>query len=531
MILLIVSIGFESLFIHHGLNPMDEGWPLHAAMELQDGKTLYDEVFWVFPPGHLLAAQIAYAFDPPGLVGARIIYAAFDVALCLSLFFVARKIMPDDFALVAGLFVAIAAPWSHCYQLLFGYRYLVWSTIALLFFHRRLTSDDSRWLFAAGVAAAVALFFRLTPAFAVSAAIGVGVMAATRNWRRWVSDWLWFAAGLVLLWIPILLWFQSTVGLERLWSEMVVRPVEMTRVQSLPLPPLWFPGTDRNDITSAFSAFGFRFYLLLYVCFIATLLLRWGRAVRDRRRFDDAFLLTFVLFGAIFFVRSMGRSDIPHLDSAIPPIAVLLVYSAYLVAKFVAGLVRPAIRASPRITIAAKWAFFVCLVSSWSFLNGSEQFFDRNGMMGDTEMETTRGATFGATRVWPKGLEFILDPLVFAIQERTEPGDSILSLYADPLIYVLAERHSPGYFDVIMPGTFRSPEELRIFIEHLEVDPPAVVIWPRRHFDDMPSRGLEQHAPQLAAWVLDRYRFEVVMPMHGVMVPREGVGRDLPLIE
>ena len=37
IIVLFVSIGFESLFIHHGLSAMDEGWPLHAAMEMLDG--------------------------------------------------------------------------------------------------------------------------------------------------------------------------------------------------------------------------------------------------------------------------------------------------------------------------------------------------------------------------------------------------------------------------------------------------------------------------------------------------------------
>ena len=36
-------------------------------MRLHDGGTLYDDVFFVFPPGHLLSAWIAYALDPPGV--------------------------------------------------------------------------------------------------------------------------------------------------------------------------------------------------------------------------------------------------------------------------------------------------------------------------------------------------------------------------------------------------------------------------------------------------------------------------------
>ena len=85
-LLLVVSMGYESLFICYGLNPIDEGWPLYAAMRLHEGGVLYDDVFFVFPPGHLLAAWIAYGLDPPGVVPARVIYAAFSVALSLGIY-------------------------------------------------------------------------------------------------------------------------------------------------------------------------------------------------------------------------------------------------------------------------------------------------------------------------------------------------------------------------------------------------------------------------------------------------------------
>jgi len=244
---------------------MDEGWPLHAAMEMQDGKTLYDEVFWVFPPGHLLPAWIAYALDPPGLVGARIIYAAFSVAACLALFLVSRKMMPAEFALLAGLLIAVAAPRSHSEHLLFGYRYLVWSVIVLLLFKLRLTRDESRWLFLAGVFAGIALFFRLTPAFAVSAAVAVGIVASSRSWRRWLSDGTWYAAGLVLACLPVFLWLHYTVGLEKAWIEIVVRPVEMTALQSKPMPPSFCQicGASRSatpSLRSAFDSIHFSFW-------------------------------------------------------------------------------------------------------------------------------------------------------------------------------------------------------------------------------------------------------------------------------
>ena len=219
VILLLVSIGFESLFLHHGINPMDEGWPLHAAMELHGGRILYEEIFWVFQPGHLLPAWIAYALDPPGIVLARIFYAAFSVALCIGIYFVSRKLMAARYALLAGLLVAVAAPTSHLGQLLFGYRYLIFSVIALLFFHRRLTSDDSRWMALAGLFAGIALYFRLTPAAAVSVGIGIASISASRDWRRWFEDGFWYVAGLAVVLVPMLLYFNHSIGLERFWIE------------------------------------------------------------------------------------------------------------------------------------------------------------------------------------------------------------------------------------------------------------------------------------------------------------------------
>jgi hypothetical protein len=513
LILLAVSIGFESLFIHHGLSAMDEGWPLHAAMELLDGKTLYDEVFWVFPPGHLVPAWIAYSLDPPGIVLVRTLYAAFTVAACLAALFVARRLMPADFALLAALLVAIAAPRSHFEHLLFGYRYLVWSFIVLLFFHLRLTRDESRWLFLAGLFAGIALFFRLTPAFAVSAAVSVGIVGASRSWQRWIRDGLWYSAGLLLIWIPVLVWMQGTVGLERFWIEMVVRPVEMTALQSKPIPPILLENLNRTTLSFAFASIGFRFYPLFYLGFVGVLLYRWGRALLMRRPFDDVFLLTFVVFGAIYFTRSMGRSDVPHLDSAIPPVAILLAYCASLAARF--EIFRTEF--GNRRAALSRGALCVCVFAAWAFMNGSDRFLDQQAMMGGTPLQNVGGEI----NVRRRSLGMLVDRLVPVIQKHADPDDTILVMTHAPLIYVVTDRHSPGYFDVVMPGTFRRPEEEQGFLERIQNEPPAVVVWPLQPFDRNPNRGLEQTAPVLSAWIADNYRPVLNSPLYRIMIPKE----------
>ena len=177
-----ISSAFQSLFIHHGIAWLfDEGWPLYAAMQLQAGGVLYGDIVFPFPPGHLLSAWVAYAIDPPGIILARMLYAAFTVALCAASYLLARRITAPTFALLAALLLALAAPRSHLSHLLFGYRYMVFSVLALLAFAWYLRADDPRQarrgMFLAGVLAGVALFFRLTPAFAVSCGIGIAAAA------------------------------------------------------------------------------------------------------------------------------------------------------------------------------------------------------------------------------------------------------------------------------------------------------------------------------------------------------------------
>ena len=235
-LLLVVSAAVQSMFIDYGINRLDECWPLYAAMQMHAGGVLYDDVLWVFPPGHVLPAWLATKFAPPGFKLARLIYSGFDVALVLSVLFLARRIMPSSFAFLAALLLAFAAPRSHFYQLLFGYRYLVLTVLVLLAFARRLDTKDVRWMFAAGVAAGVALFFRLTPVFAVSCGVGVAVMAASTDWRRWFRDWTAYALGLLVVMVPVLAWFEWTVGIPKLWHEVLVHPLGM--LQPLPPPPI-----------------------------------------------------------------------------------------------------------------------------------------------------------------------------------------------------------------------------------------------------------------------------------------------------
>ena len=68
-----LSASYEALFVYHGVSALDEGWPLYAVSRLLEGGVLYDDVLFVFPPGHLLPAWLGYQLNPPGIIATRVI--------------------------------------------------------------------------------------------------------------------------------------------------------------------------------------------------------------------------------------------------------------------------------------------------------------------------------------------------------------------------------------------------------------------------------------------------------------------------
>lgn len=515
LLVAVVSISFELSFVATNLNMVDEGWPLYAAMQLHAGGTLYQDVFFVFPPGHLLMAWIAYAIDPPGVLVARCLYAAFDVGIVLALYFLGRRVMPARFALFAALMLAVAAESAHHKQLLFGYRYLVISALALIAFARHLERSDRRWLVAAGALTGVALAFRLTPAFAAACAIGVGIVASTRDVRTWLRDGISFAAGLAIAVAPVLIWLLTLASPDELWREIVVRPIAMTNLQSLPVPAwLWQPEKlTRRYIHEWFVVVQFRAWTLLYVGYAVGIAIAWARDWRRGHAFGNPLLATIVVWGGVYFGRSFGRSDAPHLYSALPPICLLLVHAVWLA-------LRSADARGGRVPRAALIPAAAAGLAAWIFLMGSDRIF-LPGHLG-REPLASLGGQIGVKK--DTGL-LRVDHHVRTITRLTTPEDSILDLSASSLFHVISGRRGPGYADIVMPGTFLDEAEERAFVARLEAKPPAIVIFPGWLFDDRKDRAVQASAPLLWQWVKARYERIGPYERFVLMVPKDRAPR------
>lgn len=508
LLLAALSAAYEALFVRHGLNVLDEGWPLYAAMRLQEGGTLYRDVFFVFPPGHLLPAWIGRALAPPGLVGARVLYALLNVALCVALYALGRRLMPARLAFFGAALLAVAAPQAHHHHLLFAYRYALFAVLALLAFARRLEGGGRRWMVLAGLAAGVALCFRLTPAFAVAVGIGAGTLARWRALRPVFAEGALFGAGVALAAAPVLLWLVSEAGLESVWTEMLRRPLHMTALQDLPFPEIAWPAWDRREIRKLFTALCFPGFAALYLGYGAALAgrLRRGWGGLDVAR--PALWVAVVVWGAVFSLRALGRSDGPHLFSALPPVCLLVgQLPGVLRARLPHAFGRR--RGAEALLVAALAAVWVLGMETDRYLAPARR--------GTVPVEAAGGATALREGSWWK----VVDARVAEIRRRTARHERILDLAAAPLFYVLSGRRGPGHADVVMPGTFFDAREQRAFLRRLREAPPALVIAPVLPFDGRADRAVWRTAPRLVRWVRRHYRAVGPRRKFVLMVPRE----------
>ncbi|MDG2051239.1 MAG: glycosyltransferase family 39 protein [Myxococcota bacterium] len=515
LLLVSVSLVFEWAFVGTNLNLLDEGWPLYAAMQLHAGGTLYEDVFFVFPPGHLLMAWIAYGIDPPGVFLARVFYAFFDIALVVALYFLGRRVMPARFAVFGALLLALAAESAHQKQLLFGYRYLVISVLALIAFARYLEQRDRLWLVVAGALTGLALAFRLTPAFATACGVGIALVAVHRNPRQGLRDGFVYGFGIIILALPVLLWMLSQAPPETLWREVLIRPVAMTDRQSLAMPPwIWMPEQwTRRYLHEWFVMFQFRAWTLLYIGYGVGLAWIWARSKKKGTVFTQPLLLAIVIWGGVYFGRSFGRSDAPHLYSALPPVCLLLAHLSWRV-------LGPQKEGTFRVPRSTRWSLGAVGLALWILLMGSDRIF-WPGHLGREPMASLRGrigvnADTGLLRV---------DEQIRQIQQWTQPGEIILDLSASSLFYVLSDRVGPGHADIIMPGTFLDPAEERDFLKLLDANPPALVIFPGWIFDERKDRAVQRSSPLLWQWVKARYDLAGPYERFVLMLPKERMER------
>ena len=174
---------------------------------------------------------------------------------------------------------------------------------------------------------------------------------------------------------PVLAYFATTVGLARMLQEVVVHPLAM--LQPLPLPDMDIPAKwGRRQTAEFFVAVQFRAIWVFYSGYAVVLAVSWLRHFLRKQRYPHGLLLAIVVFGGVFFTRSTGRSDEPHLDSVIPPVCLLVAH--FLSVVFDKGWPQT----GPTLRTLGASAVVAGTVASWIYLLATDgvAFPDSKGM-------------------------------------------------------------------------------------------------------------------------------------------------------
>jgi len=344
--------------------------------------------------------------------------------------------------------------------------------LAFFFFFLWLRSERRSCCAVSGIAAGISVLYsqEYGVAFLLAAAVGF----ALRRDRRAA---LIFAAGLAVVVAPTLFYYAVHGALGPMLHDVVTYPrYVMAGYANLPFP-LLLPSLplDLSELGSRKSAVLRLSYAVPAVCVAGLVLsvdisrLDWRRPLASLQEIagrldrDPAYLATFLMafFGLISFRSALGRSDLSHLQAAMPGVAAVLCACAdRALDLWRAGRERRPLAASRTALLAA----FILL---GGFVQTVTPLANAVQSVGDA----TKIARFGHH---PKGSLRVLR-VVRWVQLNTGPGEPVLFLPNDAAYYYLADRPNPIRF--VLGHQVVGDDHRREVLFDLRNRPPRYIVW------------------------------------------------------
>jgi len=394
--------------------------------------------------------------------------------------------------------------------------------LAFLFFFLWLQSGRRSWCVPCGIAAGISVLFsqEYGAAFLLAAAVGFAV-------RRDLRAALIFAAGLAAVVVPTLLYYAVHAALGPMLHDIATYPrYVMAGYANLPFP-LLLPSLplDLSELGSRKSAILRLSYAVPAVCVAGLVLsvgisrIEWRRPLASLRETatrlerDPARLAVFLmaLFGLLSFRSALGRSDLSHLQVAMPgAVAVLCVGVDRTLTLWRAGRgLRP--------LAVSRTALLAAFLLLGGFVQTSEPVTDA--------VQSIRVATklvrFGHH---PRANRRVLRVLRW-VQLNTAPGEPVLFLPNDAAYYYLADRPNPIRF--VLGHQIVGDDHRREVLSDLRSRPPRYVVWDHDALvaDEIPHEQV--FGDEIMRWFEENYE-EEIGPGTVEILRRKGAPRGRP---
>jgi hypothetical protein len=324
-----------------------------------------------------------------------------------------------------------------------------------MFIHSR----RSWWLLLAGVCGALAALYSLEVGIYVAGAGLAWILLDARQRRRSRRSFigellhrgLYFVAGLVIGFAPLLVWCQIH-GILRdfggnVWIQLFMRHQTF---------PTKYPGlTWNSEMPLAGNLLVSAMFLLLYYGipgFYAIALVRvfvWRGRLRRR---DQSRIALASLLGLAFWVTVVGRPDLWHVAYAFGPFVLFAAVCADANRRIVPGRIA-------QVSVLAALAAIVLtsIVIGQGGAMGRQLWHQESTLLPDylqqngKKLVVCRGARLGEIAMEQAQADFTV-AMVSYIDQHTTPDDTILDLSGHGLLYFLSERRSPTRFHELSRG-------------------------------------------------------------------------------
>jgi hypothetical protein len=530
---------------------IDSGHEMYVPSLLAEGKTLYRDVWFMYPPASPYFNS--YLFRIFGQQLTVLYWAGSLSALGSSIFLylTGMKLSSWPAGWAAGVVVIFQAfqPSLFCFPLPYSFAPVYGCLIACLFLWltvNAVTSSHWGWTFSAGMAAAAALLLKLE--FGTACYAALILLYAARCWRR--RSWMLFAKDLMTavpgLAICVMVghWMISLRGIRFITQENFMSwPTSFFLIR---YGKMWLQNTGFALTIPAFRDAMFRAFLPAGIVLLLYTLMHWKRADWRSILFRGALCITILAYflfssnvrssgvmAALFFPQDMvlyvtmmamaawwyfWRHSITDRSLAAP---LLLTFTALLAFRILLKTVPwgyaiyydgPAVlsfllllRAAIPATIASKrrviWLeIAICLACASVPVLQAKTFEARAASYVPLVTE------HGTVRI-PKAQAEGYRAAIQFMKDKAALGESVMSVPEDTTLYFLSDTRSTTRYYLFTPGVIVPGKMTDDLIRELEVKPVRYLLWSNRIFTEygVPVFGRDFDRP-LGDYLKSHYR-------------------------
>ncbi|MBI5376063.1 MAG: hypothetical protein HZA77_11555 [Candidatus Schekmanbacteria bacterium] len=492
--------------------PWDEGQYSAAVNELMRGKTLYKDVWILYPPLQIYPLYFVFKIFGPTLLNQRIYFDVLGGIGRVLGYFTARSLLRNRFFVIFASVLLLSN-----YEL--SKIRVAPGLIAIIMLFKFLENKNYYWLFSSGLLLGSLFVFSQETSLSgmISAVAALTIFSVNKKiWRKELLRYLIvISAGFIIVPALFTLYFYFAGALKEFFDVMIKYPVYVTSGYTglaFPVPPIFTYSYSFKDLffllTDNISLFyipvGIYLMTFIYLC------VSW---IQRKTSVEKIKIFSFLIFGVFLFRSALGRSDLHHLLYSISPaifIAVFFIEKVFLRIKECFN------EKHFKFVTKVETIFMICLLTTsvfyLSYVFNLANFFKETRLVtvlkdksfGSEEdvsvLNLVRGGGLKTGNAQARHFEKVISYMTYSI-DYNEP---VFIIPQQAIYYFLADRINPTkYCMSIFAITHQMREEVINDLKKYSVK--KIVYELDQEIDGISG---EEYSPELSRYIFENYGLE-----------------------